>query len=97
VVLISWILGLLNLFALGYVFTWVGIIILVIAGFVAVGGFFSKSDDLTAFSLSGAGKIKNHMQNIRNAGQGRLGFMILGVVNGVLPILIGFVLQTLGS
>jgi hypothetical protein len=82
---------------IGAIFTWAGTFILVVAVFIAVGGFFSKADDLTAFSLSGAGKMDDHVKNIRSAGQIRLGFMILGIVNGVLPILIGFLLQTLGQ
>jgi hypothetical protein len=97
VVFISWVFGWFNLFALGTVLTLVGTIILVVAIFVAMGGFFSKSDDLAAFSLSGAGKMDEHMKNIRSTRQGRLGFMILGIANGVLTILIGFTLQTLGQ
>ena len=97
VVLISLVFGLLNPFALGTVFTFAGAIILALAFFLTVGGFFSKAEDLTAFSLTGVGNMHNHIRNVRHAGQDRLVFIILGIVNGVLPILIGFLLQTLGS
>lgn len=96
-VVTSWILGGLNAYALGTVFTWIGVILLGFVALLGFGGFTSKGEDATAFSLSGAGKMDNHMQQMAAGGQSRFGWIAVGVVNGVLQILIGFILQTLSS
>ena len=92
-----WIFGVLDLFILGTAYTWVGVIILLIAVFFGVGGFFSKGEDIKAFSLSGAGKMDTHFKNVREASSPRLIFIMVGILNGVIPILVGYVLQRLGS
>jgi hypothetical protein len=96
VLLLCWLLDWFYLFTIGLVFTWVGMFILAVCAFVVFGGLLSRAEDLTAFSLSGAGKMGDHMNNVQGAFSGRLVFVIFGFVNSFIPILIGYLLQTLG-
>ena len=97
VLLLCWLLDWFYLFTIGLVFTWVGVFGLAVCVFVVFGGLLGRGDDLTAFSLSGAGKMGNHLNNVRGAFSGRLVFVIFGLVNSFIPILIGYLLQTIGQ
>ena len=94
--LLCWLMGWLYLYTVGVVFMWIGIIILAIFVFLSFGGVFSGAEDLTAFSLSGAGKMQDHLKRVRNTDTSRLGFLFFGLVNGFFPVLIGNWLQTIG-
>lgn len=89
-------MGWFHPFAIGLVFTWVGGFILFVCVFVAFGGLISKADDLRAFSISGAGKMDNHLKNIQESSPSRLVFLTFGLVNGFIPVLIGYLLQKYG-
>ncbi len=95
--LVSWIFGGINPYALGTIFTWFGVIILGFVALLGFGGITSKGEDVTAYSLSGAGKMDNHMKQIAAGFHGRIGWIGTGVMNGILQLLIGFILQSLGS
>ena len=97
VLAICWLKGWFYLYTIGIVYTWAGVLILLVNAFVVFGGMLSSGEGLSAFSLSGAGKLVNHIRDGREAGSNRLIFIIFGLSNGIIPVLIGYILQTLGQ
>ena len=97
VLLLCWVMGWFYLYTIGMVFTWAGVLILLVNIFLAFGGILSGGEDLAAFSLSGAGKMDDHFKHMRGAGAFRVVFIIFGLINSFIPILIGYTLQTLGQ
>ena len=97
VLLICWLMGWFYLYTIGIAFMYVGFLILVVFIFLFFGGSFSSAEDLSAFSLSGAGKMEDHIKRVRHTEFGRLGFLATCLVNGLIPVFIGHALQVLGQ
>lgn len=41
--------------------------------------------------------MDRHLKNVRGAGSSRLIFIIVGILNGAIPVLIGYILKSLGT
>jgi hypothetical protein len=87
VLILCWLIGWFFPYTFGLVFTWVGALILLVVGFILFSGILSGAEDLTAYSYSGAGKMLDHIINGQKAKSPRVVFMIFGLLNGFIPLL----------
>jgi uncharacterized membrane protein len=83
--------------AYGTVLVWVGVAVIVFAALTGVGGFASRVEDITAFSLSGAGNMFENLRQITDARQSNLGCFLLLALAGIGLIAMGYLIQVLAA
>jgi hypothetical protein len=95
VLMIAWPMGWLHPHTIGMVFTCVGASILAVSSFILLTGYILSS--WATYSLSGAGKMDKHSKIIEEATPDRPVFLIVVLFNGVILLLIGFLLLNIGG
>ena len=89
-------LDLWSLEAYGTLLVWVGVAVLVLTSLMGIGGVASRSQDIQAFSLSGAGDMSENLKRIAESGRSSLGCFTQFIVVGISLILFGYLIQVVG-
>jgi hypothetical protein len=91
--LACYVLDLRSFAAYGTVLVWAGTAVIVLAGFIGIGGFASRTEDAVAYSRSGAGNMIDNLQHITNARSSNLGCIVHLVTAALLLIGAGYLVQ----
>ena len=89
-------LDLRTLEAYGTLLVWVGVAVLVLTALMGIGGVASRSQDIQAYSLSGAGDMSENLKRIAEAGRSSLGCFNQFIVVGISLIALGYLIQLVG-
>jgi hypothetical protein len=91
--LICWLFDFHTSLAYGTFLVWAGMALVVFACLIAIGGFASRTEDATAFSLSGAGNMIENLQRITDARSSNLGCFLHTLFAAIGLIAIGYIVQ----
>lgn len=94
--LIGLLLGWRSLYQYGNALTWAGIILIIVAFLTGVGSANARREDLTAFSLTGAGDMNQHARRYFIEMNNRFGCLIVLLATGVVALIVGYLLQAAG-
>jgi hypothetical protein len=89
-------LDLRTLEAYGTLLVWVGAGVLVLTALMGIGGVASRSQDIQAYSLSGAGDMSENLKRIAESGRSSLGCFTQFIVVGISLIALGYLIQLVG-
>jgi hypothetical protein len=81
--------------AYGTFLVWAGYALIIFAALTGIGGFVSRGEDATAFSLSGAGNMIENLQRITDARSSNLGCFLHLIAAAILLIAAGYLIQIL--
>jgi hypothetical protein len=90
--LISYLFGWRTVDAYGAVLLRVGMLLILVACFIGVGGYSARIEDSSAYALSGAGNMSENLMRVAESGQSSLGCFFLLAAAGLGLILSGNVL-----
>lgn len=81
--------------AYGTFLVWVGYALIIFGALTGIGGFVSRSEDATAFALSGAGSMIENLQRITDARSSNLGCFAHLIAAAIVLIAVGYLIQIL--
>jgi hypothetical protein len=81
----------------GILLGWVGMAVLLFAALTGIGGFASRVQDVSAFTLSGAGNMNDHMRHVVESRSSNLGCFIQLLCVGIMLIALGNLLQVMSA
>ncbi|MFT3891505.1 MAG: hypothetical protein QM730_07730 [Anaerolineales bacterium] len=87
------VLDLYTLEAYGTLLVWVGAAVLILTSLMGIGGVASRSQDIQAFSLSGAGDMSENLKRIAESGRSSLGCFIQFILISISLIALGYLVQ----
>jgi hypothetical protein len=70
-----------------------GMLVVLFACFIGVGGYSARVGDIGAYSLSGVGNMSENLMQIADSGKSSLGCFFLLVASGLGLIVIGYLLS----
>ena len=73
----------------------VGVMVILFATFIGIGGYSARARDAGAYSVSGAGNMSENLIHIAESGRSSLGCFFLLLLTGLGLILIGYLLPLL--
>jgi hypothetical protein len=82
--------------AYGTLLVWAGAAVLVLTALMGIGGVASRSQDIQAYSLSGAGDMSENLRRIAEAGQSSLGCFVQFILISISLIVLGYLIQFAG-
>lgn len=97
IAILSYFLEIRTLEGYGTLLSWAGIAVMGFACLAAIGGFASRTTDIGAFSLSGAGNMSEQLKHVADARHSSLGCFTLLLSIGFGLIVIGNLFQFVGS
>lgn len=69
-----------------------GMIVIVFAAFIGIGGYSARAEDAGAYSLSGAGNMTENLMQIAGSGRKSLGCFLLLLLAGLGLVVLGYLL-----
>ena len=95
--IVSYFLEIRSLEGYGTLLTWAGAAVMGIACLAGIGGFASRTEDLGAFSRSGAGNMFEQLGYISDARRSSMGCFTLFISIGIGLLAMGYLLQIAGG
>ena len=90
--LISYILGWRTVEIYSMALSRTGVIVILIACFIGVGGYSARAGDANAYALSGAGNMSENLMHIADSGKSSLGCFFLLLASGLGLMGLGYLL-----